>query len=85
MFEESGVNLQQPITATCYIGHTACVLALAAAVCGKNDAAVYAVSVLSDFKYLPVTDLWDSPMHKTILDFMGVFRKNWQNIGLAIL
>ena len=48
MFEENGVNLQQPITSTCYIGHTACVLALAAAVCGKKDAAVYAVRALID-------------------------------------
>lgn len=43
VFEQNAVDLQSPVTATCYMGHTACTVALAAAVCGKDDVSVYAV------------------------------------------
>ncbi|XP_071115572.1 thiosulfate sulfurtransferase-like isoform X2 [Haliotis cracherodii] len=41
MFQSAGVKLDQPMTSTCYIGFTACILALAACVCGKDDVSVY--------------------------------------------
>ncbi|XP_046549008.1 thiosulfate sulfurtransferase-like [Haliotis rubra] len=41
VFQSAGVKLDQPMTSTCYIGFTACILALAACVCGKDDVSVY--------------------------------------------
>ncbi|XP_067666226.1 thiosulfate sulfurtransferase-like isoform X1 [Haliotis asinina] len=41
MFQSAGVKLDKPLTSTCYIGFTACALALAACVCGKDDVSVY--------------------------------------------
>ncbi|XP_072269212.1 thiosulfate sulfurtransferase-like [Pyxicephalus adspersus] len=41
LFEEKGVDLKQPMTATCRRGVTACHLALAAFLLGKEDTAVY--------------------------------------------
>ncbi len=41
LFEEVGVDLAKPLVTTCYIGHTACSLALAAAILGNFDTAVY--------------------------------------------
>ena len=51
MFEKAGLDLNKPITSTCYIGHTACIFALAAAVCGKEDVSVYSVKTKSFFKH----------------------------------
>ncbi len=44
VFTDAGIDLQKPIVVTDYIGHTACMLALAAAVCGKYDVPIYLVS-----------------------------------------
>ncbi|XP_067666225.1 thiosulfate sulfurtransferase-like [Haliotis asinina] len=41
VFQAAGVKLDKPLTSTCYIGFTACILALAACVCGKDDVSVY--------------------------------------------
>ncbi|CAI9619416.1 unnamed protein product [Staurois parvus] len=41
LFEEKGVDLKKPLTATCRRGVTACHLALASYVLGKDDTAVY--------------------------------------------
>ncbi|XP_063306934.1 thiosulfate sulfurtransferase-like [Pelobates fuscus] len=41
LFQEKGVDLTKPLTATCHRGVTACHLALAAFVTGKQDVAVY--------------------------------------------
>ncbi len=41
LFEEVGVDLKKPLVTTCYIGHTACSMALVAAVLGKVDTSVY--------------------------------------------
>lgn len=41
VFARAGVALDAPLTASCGSGLTACVVALAAAVCGKWDTAVY--------------------------------------------
>uniref|UniRef100_A0A8C5N5G5 Rhodanese domain-containing protein n=1 Tax=Leptobrachium leishanense TaxID=445787 RepID=A0A8C5N5G5_9ANUR len=41
LFEEKGVDLNKPMTATCHRGVTACHLAVAAYLLGKEDMAVY--------------------------------------------
>ncbi|XP_067666224.1 thiosulfate sulfurtransferase-like [Haliotis asinina] len=41
LFQSVGVKMDKPVTSTCYVGFTACTLALAAAVCGKDDVSVY--------------------------------------------
>jgi len=41
IFDAAGIDLAKPLVATCGSGVSACVLALAAAVCGKDDVAVY--------------------------------------------
>lgn len=40
-FEAAGINLARPVTASCGSGVTACVIALAAYLIGKDDVAVY--------------------------------------------
>ena len=45
VFKEKGVDLSSQLVASCYIGMTACSLALAAAVCGNPNVPVYYVSV----------------------------------------
>jgi len=41
LFESRGINLTKPTTTMCYNGHAACLVALAMATCGKDDASVY--------------------------------------------
>ncbi|KAM4687524.1 thiosulfate sulfurtransferase-like [Discoglossus pictus] len=41
LFEEKGIDLNKPLTATCRRGVTACHLALASFILGKEDTAVY--------------------------------------------
>ncbi|XP_046549000.1 thiosulfate sulfurtransferase-like [Haliotis rubra] len=41
LFQSVGVKMNQSMTSTCYVGFTACTLALAASVCGKDDVSVY--------------------------------------------
>ena len=43
VFRDFGVDLARPLVTTCYNGHAATLLALAAAVCGKTDTSVYYV------------------------------------------
>ncbi|XP_071115598.1 thiosulfate sulfurtransferase-like [Haliotis cracherodii] len=41
LFQKQGVKLKQPIIASCYVGLTACIFALAASQCGLGDVSVY--------------------------------------------
>ncbi|KAK3601837.1 hypothetical protein CHS0354_041758 [Potamilus streckersoni] len=41
LFRNSGVDLQKPLVATCGSGVTACCIALAAFLCGKEDVQIY--------------------------------------------
>ncbi|ESP04642.1 hypothetical protein LOTGIDRAFT_237288 [Lottia gigantea] len=41
LFNDAGVDLNKPITASCGSGISACTIALAAYICGKKDVAVY--------------------------------------------
>lgn len=41
LFTEAGINLQEPMVASCRTGVTACILALAAFICGNHDVAIY--------------------------------------------
>lgn len=44
VFDRSGVDLGRPIVATCFRGFTACGVAAAAQILGKENVPVYAVS-----------------------------------------
>ncbi|XP_077980540.1 3-mercaptopyruvate sulfurtransferase-like [Glandiceps talaboti] len=41
LFEENGIHLNKPLTATCGSGVSACCLVLAAHLCGKDDVSVF--------------------------------------------
>ncbi|KAK2187611.1 hypothetical protein NP493_160g03029 [Ridgeia piscesae] len=45
VLEQAGIDLSKPMTTMCYNGHAACLMALAASVLGKEDVAVYYVSL----------------------------------------
>ncbi|XP_030842174.1 thiosulfate sulfurtransferase-like [Strongylocentrotus purpuratus] len=41
LFQSNGIDLSRPLTSTCFVGVTACILALGAFVVGKEDVAVF--------------------------------------------
>ena len=41
LFQSKGIDLSRPLTSTCFVGITACILALGAFVVGKEDVAVF--------------------------------------------
>ena len=43
VFDEAGIDLAHPVVATCYLGSTACGLAGAAHILGKENVPVYYV------------------------------------------
>ena len=47
MFDEAGVDLNEPMVASCLLGMTACGVAAAAHILGKENVPVYYVSYLS--------------------------------------
>ena len=52
VFQDAGIDLDQPVTTMCYLGNAATVVALAGHLCGKHDVSVYYVSIV---QVLPTT------------------------------
>ena len=46
MFDDVGIDLAHPVVATCYLGSTACGLAAAAHILGKENVPVYYVRII---------------------------------------
>ncbi|XP_059142015.1 3-mercaptopyruvate sulfurtransferase-like [Physella acuta] len=53
LFEDAGVDLTKPIVASCGSGVSACILALAASIAGKDDVAIYDGAWTEWFHYGP--------------------------------
>ncbi|CAN0022682.1 unnamed protein product [Lampetra planeri] len=60
-FERCGVPLERPFVATCISGVTACVLLLAARLCGAPDGALYDGSLLEWTARAPAEDIATGP------------------------